>query len=255
MIGASTATGWYVYGVVAAGAAEPDLEQDVCLVEHDGVAAVAGEVPLDEFGDDAIVENLNNRAWLVEKARSHEEVLRAFTSVTPVVPLRFGAIYHELEDVRRMLEVRRRFFEATLARLRGHVEVGVKAWLDRSRLEHPNATTSLPQSGRAYLERRRAQLDAARTASAHMADLARIAHERLAAVAVDDAVNRPQPRELTGRTEDMLLNGAYLVREDDVPLVEEVVRLLQESAPAGVSYEITGPWPPYNFAHDQEGAL
>ncbi len=64
-------------------------------------------------------------------------------------------------------------------------------------------------------------------------------------------MNRPQPRELTGRPEAMLLNGAYLVREGDDRLRGEVERLTAEHAGLGVEYELTGPWPPHNFAGEQ----
>ena len=64
-------------------------------------------------------------------------------------------------------------------------------------------------------------------------------------------MNRPQPRELTGRPEAMLLNGAYLVREGDDRLRGEVERLAAEHAGLGVEYELTGPWPPHNFAGEQ----
>jgi hypothetical protein len=45
----------------------------------------------------------------------------------------------------------------------------------------------------------------------------------------------------------MLLNGAYLVRRDDGRLREVVAELESLYGPHGVTYELTGPWPPYNF--------
>jgi hypothetical protein len=50
----------------------------------------------------------------------------------------------------------------------------------------------------------------------------------------------------------MLLNAAYLVPLDDDRLVEEVARLADQHAALGVTYEVTGPWPPYNFAPAEE---
>jgi hypothetical protein len=142
-----------------------------------------------------------------------------------------------------MLEERGPFFEGVLERVRGCVEVGVKAWYDPARVAQPAAA-----GGRAYLERRRSELTSARDA----AGLAAAAHERLAELAVGAVVNRPQPRELTGRDEQMLLNAAYLVPESDDRLRAEVERLSEEHAGAGLSFELTGPWPPYNFAVDEE---
>ena len=67
-------------------------------------------------------------------------------------------------------------------------------------------------------------------------------------------MHRAQPRELTGRLDEMILNGAYLVPEDDSRLVDEVARLSEEWGTLGVSFEATGPWPPYNFARIEEPA-
>jgi hypothetical protein len=246
MIESPAATAWYVYGVVPAGTAVPD---GVRLVEHGPLAAVAAEVPLDEFGEEALRERLNDRAWLEEKARRHEDVLRTFLGAAPVVPLRFGTLYTDADDIRTMLEERSPSFRAALERLRGCVEVGVKAWLDREAIAAPAPATG---GGRAYLERRRDELAAARDASARGAEVAVNAHERLLALAVEGVANRPQPRELTGRSEEMLLNAAYLVPEHDDALDREVEQLAAAAAPYGVTFELTGPWPAYNFALEED---
>ena len=50
----------------------------------------------------------------------------------------------------------------------------------------------------------------------------------------------------------MLLNGAYLVaagREDELRAAVEELRA--RFGPDGVTYELTGPWPPYNFAAEE----
>jgi len=250
-------SGFYVYGVVAAGSAVPASPVAVRLVECGSLAAVVGDVSLEEFGEDALARNLNDREWLEAHARTHDAVLHAFVGVTPVVPLRFGAIYRTEDEVRRMLETRREFFETTLAQLRGRVEMGVKAWIDRAAFQRQLARRGAAEeaaSGRGYLERRQSELAAAGEASRRVAELARASHERLLAAAVDGVTNRAQPRELTGRLDEMILNGAYLVPEDDSRLVDEVARLSEEWGRLGVSFEATGPWPPYNFARIEEPA-
>jgi hypothetical protein len=78
-------------------------------------------------------------------------------------------------------------------------------------------------------------------------ECARASHERLAAAAEEARANPPQPPELSGRTDEMLLNGAYLVRRDDGRLTDAVDELQSLYGPRGVTYEVTGPWPPYNF--------
>lgn len=238
MIETTPAVGWYVFGIVPSDAAPA---AGTSLVERGPLAAVAAEVSLAEFGEDVLPDRLNDRAWLEEKVRVHEAVLQSFVGVTPVVPLRFGAIYRDVDDVRRLLAERGERFEAVLERVTGRTEVGVKAWFDPAHVTRPAAG-----SGREYLQRRRDELSSARDATGIVA----AAHARLAGVADAAVANRPQPRELTGRDEQMLLNGAYLVRDGDDRFAAEVQRLADEHGEAGITFELTGPWPPYNFAED-----
>ncbi len=91
-----------------------------------------------------------------------------------------------------------------------------------------------------------------RELAARCAELAEETHARLSALAAAAVANRPQPRELTGRSERMLFNGAYLVRDGDDGLRREVERLAAEHTELGLEYELTGPWPPHNFAGEAE---
>jgi hypothetical protein len=258
----SPATAWYVYGVVDAGAARLERElattpgvgtdAGIRVVEDGTIGAVSGSVPLGEFGEDALRERLNDPAWLEEKVRAHEEVLQRVLGETAVVPLRFGTIYHDLDDVVELLRQRRAEFEAALAHVRGRVELGVKGWADRARVAdavepaEPTAADA-PPSGRAYLERRQDEQRRARAAADAIAEATQEAHGRLAALAVDAVRNRPQPRELTGRDDEMILNSAYLVASGDTSLVDEVAALNASYGRLGLAFEATGPWPPHNF--------
>lgn len=238
MIETTPAVGWYVFGIVPSDAAPA---AGTTHVERGPLAAVTAEVSLAEFGEDVLPERLNDRTWLEEKVRVHEAVLQSFVGVTPVVPLRFGAIYRDVDEVRRLLAERGSRFEEALERVSGRSELGVKAWFDPRHVKRTAAG-----SGREYLQRRRDELSSARAAAAAAA----AAHARLAAAAEAAVVNRPQPRELTGRDEQMLLNGAYLVPDGDERLAGEVAQLAEEHRDAGITFELTGPWPPYNFAED-----
>jgi len=254
VIEAPAGTAWYVFGVAEDDPALARLD-GVELVRHDELAAIVREVPLDEFGEDVLPDHLNDREWLERNARAHEDVLQAAAAVTTVIPLRFGAIYRSREQVDRMLGKRADDFAGTLGRVRGHVELGVKVWVDQSAFEQTLAAEAGPPSGgagAAYLQGRLREQERSRELATRGATLAQEAHRRLSAVAVDAVANRPQSRELTGRTEHMLLNGAYLVRAGDERLRGEVERLAAEHAAIGLEYELTGPWPPHNFAGDAE---
>jgi hypothetical protein len=250
VIDAPASTAWYVYGVGEDDEALSRLE-GVELIRQGRLAAVVREVSLEDYGEAVLPERLNDRDWLERNARAHEDVLQAAAAVTTIVPLRFGAIYRSREQVERMLEGRRGEFVATLDRVRGHVELGVKVWADLPTLERtlpPEEEPSTRGTGAAYLQRRRREQKISRELAALCAELAEETHARLSASAAAAVANRPQPRELTGRSDAMLLNGAYLVRDGDDGLRREVELLAAEHAELGLEYELTGPWPPHNFA-------
>jgi len=241
------ATALYVYGVVPAGTTltTPPTgvgSTDVQLLEADDVAAITGVVPLDEFGAEPLRGNLNDREWLERTAAAHDAVLEGALETTTVIPFRMATLYADEHRLRDVLQDRRRQFVDLLERFSGRVELGVKAYF-----EGRGPGSAEAASGRAYLLQRQADQAQRREDDAFALECARESHARLAAAAVEASVNRPQPSELSGRSERMLLNGAYLIPRDDERLEQEVGRLEARFGQRGVSYEVTGPWPPYNF--------
>jgi Gas vesicle synthesis protein GvpL/GvpF len=247
----ATATGWYVFGIVEAGARVDGVE----LVRNGDLAAIVSQVDLAEFGHEALRERLNDRAWLEDTALRHADVLQRVAAEHAVVPLRFGTIYDERSDVTGLLETRGDDFRAALEHVRDRVELGVKVWIDRARFEHSlaDAPEHEESAGRAYMLRKQNEQRAAAEAAERLAQLAQGLHAQLSALAVDAVANRPQPRELTGRDETMLLNAAYLVPRGDTRLEAGVAGLQAAYAELGVSFEITGPWPPHNFVDTRDG--
>src|SRR5262249_9811632 len=98
----ATSTGWYVYGIVDADGDVEGVEQ----IRHEGLAALAAEVDLSDFLQQKLAERLNDRVWLEDRVRAHEEVLQRAAADRAVVPLRFGAIYDERSDVVQLLVAR-----------------------------------------------------------------------------------------------------------------------------------------------------
>jgi hypothetical protein len=235
-------------------------EADVTRVESGTLAALISRVPLAEFGADPLRANLNDLEWLERVARAHERVLDATLAGGTLVPLRLCTIYENEDSVSDMLERERGPLLEALERLEGHEEWGVKLLVDRALLEEEASRTSpeVPRleaelegqsGGGAYMLRRRLERHVRDVADRLAAEVAEDVHGRLDALAADAVTLPAQNRELSGRAGDMLLNGAYLVQADRVEGLAALVRELEERhRPVGVQVELTGPWPPYNFA-------
>jgi hypothetical protein len=176
----------------------------------------------------------------------------------PVVPFRFLTLYRDEDELRTFLGARAAELRDVLERIRGKVELGVKVFADRARLaaglaqesdevRELDAAIEAATPGKAYLLRRQREELAKEHAARVLRDCARDSHARLSAAAEAAVSNPPQPRELSGREEQMLLNGAYLVPAGDDGLTAAVTELDEEYRHLGVTFELTGPWPPYNF--------
>ena len=261
--GVASGVGWYVYGVVDADAEPP--AGHVETLRQGSLAALVSHVDLDEFGEEPVRERLEDPAWLEEKVRAHETVLDAALASGAVVPFRFLTVYRDESELRSFLETRGDQLRSVLDRIRGMVELGVKAFVDRAALERElggrsaavaelDAEIADAPVGRAYLLQRKRDEAARDEATRQLAEIARDSHARLIAAADDGVANPVQKRELSGRSEDMLLNGAYLVPATDNHLEPELRALAELYEPLGITFEQTGPWPPYNFVPRDLGA-
>ena len=254
----ATRTGWYVYGVVPSAELPAEALADadgvdpagrVVLLEDGPLSAIASEVRLAEFGEAEIESRLHDAEWLEQKVRAHESVLESALPWSPLVPFRFGTIFLSEAQARSMLRENAHMRE-TLERLRGAVELGVKAFLHEAEHQRGDqeALSEPAQGGRGYLMRKQRVRRAAETRARVAAESAQVIHDRLTAAARASRLNRLQPKEVTADAGDMILNGAYLVDVESRAAFENALGSVAQSyARDGVTCELTGPWPPYNF--------
>jgi len=222
-----------------------------------GLTAIAGDVPLAEFGEAALRRNLESLAWLEATARAHHQVIETVAGEGPVVPMRLATVYRDDAGAAAAVAELSGDFRAALARTRGHKEWGVKAYAARP--AEPGDTDRGPGpagpgsgrastgSGAAYLARRRQELSAHQRAHRDAVASAELIHARLARLADQSRLHPPQSPQLAGHRAQMILNAAYLLADDRAGGFAAAVTELAGRHPA-VRLEITGPWPPYSFA-------
>jgi hypothetical protein len=255
------ADGYYVYGVVSAEVELPegmpgvDPGHAAALIEHGDLAAIASRVSLAEFGEEQLHENLNDVAWLEEKARAHERVLDEALSRMTVVPMRLCTIYRDSRQVEEMLGSEREVFVDALARLEGKSEWGVKLIAAPGALERAAAGSGSGaedagevSAGMAYIRGKSREAKVREQVDRVSAEWAEEVHERLEALVSEALLNPLQNPEVSGHEGDMLLNGVYLVAEEEAEGFHEAAEALaEEYADLGAAVEVTGPWPAYNF--------
>lgn len=255
-----SAEGWYLYGVVEA-QAPPNLQPGVELVAEGSLAGVVSLVSLEEFDDEALPQRLADAAWLEENIRRHEQVLESVLATTAVLPCRFCTVYRTEADLRRFLSERHDELVGALSQVEGRVELGVKAFVDperfaegaaqeNERIRELAAHAAEAEGGRGYLESRRLEREVGDERARFGREAAAKLHQRLLGTAENGVLLDLQRPELSGRSDEMVLNGAYLVA-DRPGFERELAALAAELSKRGIELELTGPWPPYNFVAEE----
>lgn len=216
----------------------------------DGLAAVVGTVDLDDYGEEPLRRSFTDPDFVARIARTHHEVIAAVADAGPAVPFRLATIYLGDDRVKTFVASRRDALDATLDRVAGRAEWGVKAYLPAA--EDPAAVSeagAVEAPGRAYLLRRRQQLGRHEAAWARAVACGDEIHAALSAVAAA-AQRNPVPADQRPGGELLVLTAAYLV---GTAAADGFLDRLQTLSTAGAArLEVTGPWPAYSFADPGE---
>ena len=217
----------------------------VALLDAGPVSGVFSILPGSAYGESAWREHAEDPAWLGRVATEHQRVLGDLVRDTDVLPLRLPAMYRDEVHLHRMLEAEAPLFSAVLESLHDHLEWSVHLYLVG---EPDPPATERPARGHDYLRQKSEAV--ARRSSARVAreQLVQDAYASLADLSRQSVANQPQDSALSGRREPMLLNSAHLVcRRHERLFFAAVDEVAARVAPAGISVEVSGPWPPYNF--------
>jgi len=216
------------------------------------IAAVVGSVPRSSFGEDTLQAHLEDAAWLEVTAVAHHRVIDALARTGPTLPMRFATLFRDDQRSAAMLRDRLNELSAALRQITDRVEWGVKVYVARPVATAPasgpsNQAGNGQRPGTAYLLRRKAQRENTLEALRGAMDDAQQIHASLAALTAASTQHPLQKKEASGRSEPMVLNGAYLVDDSRRPALEQALSTLAGRYP-GLRIEVTGPWPPYSFS-------
>jgi hypothetical protein len=233
------------------------------LINEGRLAAVVCRVSMADYSEDALQTKLEDPAWTAARALRHERAVSHFAARAAVVPLRFGAIYLGRERIRSLLKEKRRELLATIDRLRNREEWGVSLLCDRSKfLESlPSVSTRLRDlshrarsvpPGQSYLLRKKIDGVRAAEAAAHTRHVIRRIESDLKA-ASEGAVRLRVTKAEIAEQAGVAAKLAFLVpRQGFDAFISAAELLAAEYAELGFRLELTGPWPPYNFAAGEQ---
>lgn len=239
-----------------------DERHPISLLQQDELVAVIGEVDLSEFSD----QNLQALDWVAPRACRHEVVVETIMGASPVLPVKFGTIFRSPTSLIGLLSQHEDTISRFLEELRDKAEWSVKGYLDEEVARRKVAAadpaiqsrlaTLSPSPGARYFQQK--QIDGMIEVALRVwaGRLTRDIHEALAAHAVEATELGFLSSAATGRPERMIFNGSFLVTHAALPDFRAAVAdLVQAHSANGLTVELQGPWPPYNFCPNLSGTL
>ncbi len=235
----------------------------ICAAE---IAAICSQAPIDDFRADAEGDRECDTEWLIPRACRHEAVIEEVMARSPVLPVRFGALFSTPAALQAVMARQAPQIDRFLAYAAEKQEWAVKgflsaktaeAWLLETEPSFVARRQALPVSpGKRYFQEKQLHAAAARAVKQWAQGVAKEILDALKGVAAESRSLKPQSAQLSGRADEMALNLAFLLPRQRI----EEFRLQVESfadryGERGLSLECTGPWPPFSFCPSLEEAL
>jgi hypothetical protein len=235
----------YLYGITEslpgrhAGVPGVDRKSAVEPIECEGVVCWISRVAAEEF-EKELNRNMENLDWLASASVAHQSVLGAIATQAEVLPARFGTVFRNLSSLRKHVRAGLREFQKDFQRLKDADEWGVKVFALKP-AEATNASRAA-RSGRAYLMARAALAPRrdARPQTDH--ELQEFAKELDRVAEETAAVGR-----ISSGQRGLAFQRSLLVKRENRPRMESVLRKFSERWAETRKIECTGPWPPYSF--------
>ena len=235
-----------------------DLFDHPFFVQHEGLYAVVSRVAGAKFDEENLKKNLCDLEWVKLHVITHEQVIEDVMEHAGVVPFKFATLFKSFESLKAMLAERAALLKETLQKLRGLEEWGVKIYCDRERLRaslsHDTEILEMDREiaasapGKAFILKKKKEALLDLKTAAKLNEHGQASFDLLRGLCARSRINKLLPKEVTEKTEDMILNAAFLIRTDGVRAFAEAVDGLKARHEAGgLSFDRTGPWPPYNF--------
>jgi len=257
----------YLYGIVRRDA---PLPAPVCwggttlgAIVHHGLAALVEAVPAAEFSPEVLEQCLASVDWVARVARKHEATLEAVMQEGPVIPARLCTLFTNEQAVHALLEGGKDDFVATLERIEGAEEWGVKVYCDESAVKNHaavndsraralDAAAAGVSPGQAHVLRKKRDARVAEVAALKAVEVSERVLDVIETLDVETCLRPLLPEAATHRREKMVLNVAVLVSVRDViTLGKNLDALAANLGPEGFILEWSGPFPPYRFTRNE----
>ena len=250
----------YVYAITRS-AVTPDCEavdqsRRFGAATIDDVAAVYTPVKAEEFSQEVIDQRANDLEWLGAIGYRHQDVIAHLMKETAVIPLRAFTLFSSEEALRAYLHENAESLRKVLDRLDGkqewtlRVEIEPQRWSEAlvnrvESLRDLNGQIESAAPGKAFLLRKKLDDEKKRASAAAEKDLVAEIEK-----AVVDKLRCETVAESRERRDGAFPQINVLINRDEEAVLQELhSELAGRYESEGVTLALTGPWPPYTFAH------
>lgn len=252
----------YLYCVTKAKPDQSNFENSgakIYPVYFQGTYAIVSKVSPEEFSEENLKKRLTDMEWVEKRVREHEEIIEKIMRYTTVLPFKFGTVFQTEKNVAKFLKTRARDFKRLIANLEGKEEWGIKIYCDLPKFkkvleeedkgikEKKEEITSAGK-GKAYFLRKKRDELIKNTIDERISEYTLDSFDRLKRTSTETEINRILPKEVTEKKDKMVFNAAFLVNKKRIREFNSIVEYLKEKyGDKGLTFDCTGPWPPYNF--------
>ncbi len=257
-----------------------DNTNPIFSIKYGDIEALASYVPLSEYNEESLEKNLRDLQWIAPRAQAHERIIESVMRFCPdavgIIPIKFCTIFR---DESKVSEILRRNYEK-LKSLHDYVEDkeewGIKVYFNGKQIREADITETSSDAlveplsqvaaestdkmkeieeklavvspGVGYFLRRKRDRTVKENTEKVLRRLTEKIYEELQSWAVEVRRNKLYGRQQTVRDGEMVLNVAMLLKKSDVGKVKSNIdELAATYSGRGFIFELSGPWPPYNF--------
>ncbi len=227
----------------------------VLFLQHGDLAVAFSEVP---WRVATLNKEVRETSWVAKRVREHECVVEEVMQKQAILPVKFLTLFKSQKSLLEGLNPHLTELDNYLEDMKDKQEWALKVYCNKSQsLKHLLKTETLPEKmlhkklstpGAQYLQTKRIEESAKERLESNLCGFIQEVCEALTPFSVERVILKVHDKKITQRIEDMLLNGAFLVTKRMLKAFKGKVKDLKENyRPWGFLFELTGPWPPYNF--------
>lgn len=241
-----------------------DGKNEVFSIPYRDINALVSQIPLDEYSEEHLERNLTDIRWVAPRVKIHERIIEHIMDFSPVIPVKFCTIFGSKDSIQEILEKHYDSLKSLLDYLVAKEEWGIKVYVEPDVLSSAVAglnpeikklneriTTASP--GEAFFLRKKRDSLLREETDRVLDELADEIYERLLSLSVQGSRGKLFDKKITGKNDETILNAALLLKKEDIEGVKaEINKIASRYEEKGIYFELSGPWPPYNFCSSEQ---